>query len=148
MLHPVWRSGSIRTWIGIGMVVALSPLLVSGITGYLILHRDVIPHLQKTSSRQHDQIVPTQHLRQLIRSSATPVEGFAENGNAAQVRTYKAAQVEIAEAFAVLQPRMQKDPLLAGLFHKAHKDWIDADSLASDVVERRRPADSRLLATA
>jgi diguanylate cyclase (GGDEF)-like protein len=127
-------------------VVALSPLLVSGITGYLILHRDVIPHLQKTLSRQNDQIAPTQRLRLLIWSSASSVEGFAENGNAAQVRAYKAAQAEIAETFAALQPRMQRDLELAALFYKAHQNWLDADSLASEVVARRSPADQRVLA--
>ena len=136
MLQLVWRSGSIRTWIGIGIVVALSPLLVSGISGYLILNRDVIPGLQKTLSRQHDQIAPTQRLRLLIWSTVTPVEGFAENGNAAQVRTYKAAQAKIAEAFADLQPRMQGDLELSALLHKAHQDWIAADSLASAIVTR------------
>src|SRR5678815_2707048 len=104
MLQPVGRSASIRTWIGIGLLVALSPLVVSGITGYLFLNRDVFPRLQKTLSRQQDQINPTQKLRLLIWNSVTPVEGFAENGNAAHVRTYKAAQAEIADAFAALQP--------------------------------------------
>jgi diguanylate cyclase (GGDEF)-like protein len=145
MLHPV-RSGSIRTWIGIGMVVALSPLLLSAITGYLILNRDVIPLLQKTSSRQHDQIDPTQRLRLLIWSSVTPVAGFAEEGNAAQKRTYKAIQGKIEEAFTVLQPRMRRDPELSALVDKARQDWIAADSFASAIVDARRGPPDRKLA--
>src|SRR5678815_6052870 len=81
MLLPVSKSVSIRTWIGIGMVVALLPLLFSGITGYLVLNRDVIPLFRNTLSPQHDLIDPTQSLRLLIWSSVTPVEGFAGDVN-------------------------------------------------------------------
>ena len=145
MLHPVWKSGSIRTWIGIGMVVALSPLLLSGIMGYLILNRDVIPLFQKSSSRQHDQIDPTQGLRLLIWSSLAPVEAFADNGSSAQVRAYKAIQAKIAEAFSALEPKLQHDLELSGLFDKAHQDWIAADSRASEAL-RRSAGDLQFLA--
>src|SRR5262245_61593381 len=134
MLQPVWRSGSVRTWIAIGTVVALSPLLLAAITGHLILDQDVIPLLQKTSSRQHDQIDPTQRLRLLIWSSVTPVEGFTKGGHGVQAQTYKTVQAEIEKAFNDLRPRMLRDPELAGLFGQAHEDWSAADSLASEAL--------------
>jgi diguanylate cyclase (GGDEF)-like protein len=120
------------------MALALSPLLLSAMTGYLILNRDAIPLLQKTLSRQHDEVDPTQRLRLLIWSSASLIEGFVENGNETQVQTYKSNKVKIAQAFAVLQPRMQRDFELSVLFEKAQEDWIAADSLASKAVAAGR----------
>jgi diguanylate cyclase (GGDEF)-like protein len=147
MLHPVRKSYSIRTWLGIGMVAALSPLILSATTGYVILNRGTIPVLQKTLSRQHDQIEPTQRLRLLIWSSVTLVEGIVENGNPAQVQKYKIAQTEIAQAFAVLQPRMQRDLELSVLFDKANQDWVAADSLVSkSIAARGGSGDWQLLA--
>ena len=146
MLLPVSKSGSIRTWIGIGMVVALLPLLFSGITGYLVLNRDVIPLFRKTLSPQHDKIDPTQSLRLLIWSSVTPVEGFADDVNTSQVRTYKAVRTKIAEAFANLKPGLQRDLELSALIDKAHEDWIAADSLASELVAQGGSGDRQLLA--
>jgi len=121
----------------IGMIVALSPLLLSAMTGYLILDREAIPLLKKTLSQQRDEIDPTQRLRLLIWSSVTPVEGFVENANESEVQTYKAIQAKIAQAFADLQPEMQRDSELSGLFDKAHEDWTAADFLALKAVAAR-----------
>jgi diguanylate cyclase (GGDEF)-like protein len=137
VLVPVWRSGSIRTWIGIGILAALSPLLLSAFTGHLILDRDVIPLLQ-AHSRRHDRIDPAQRLRLLIWSSISPVEGLNANGSANDVQTYKTIQARIAEEFAVLRPRVQADPELSALFAEAQKDWIEADSHASEAMAARR----------
>ena len=51
VLHPVGKSYSIRAWMAIGMIVALSPLLLSAMTGYLILDREAIPLLKKTDRK-------------------------------------------------------------------------------------------------
>src|SRR4029453_12722404 len=129
------------------MLVALSPLMLSAIACYLMLRHDAIPLLQKTMSRRQDEIDPIQDLRLLIWSSATPVQGMVENGNAAQVHTYRTVQERIAQAFVALEPRMQRDPELSELFDKAHQDWIAADSLASKAVAASRGSgDWQLLA--
>jgi diguanylate cyclase (GGDEF)-like protein len=120
------------------MIVALSPLLISAMMGYLVLNPEAIPRLKQVLSQQRDEIDSTQRLRLLISSSATPARGFVENGNEAEVQTYKITQTKIAEAFAGLRPEMQRDPELSVLFDKAHQDWIAADSLVLKAVGARR----------
>ncbi|HEY4101846.1 MAG TPA: hypothetical protein VGM20_13310, partial [Gemmatimonadales bacterium] len=73
MLHAIWKGGSLRSWISIGMAVAIFPLGASAIGGYLVLDRGVVASFQDVVARQRNQLDPTQRLRLLLADATEPL---------------------------------------------------------------------------
>jgi HAMP domain-containing protein len=142
MLHTIWKGASLRSWVALGMAIAVLPLAASAAAGYVMLNRGVIASFQDVGARQRDQIDPTQRLRLLIWDAVPPLDAFMDEGDPRRPREYRALREQIETAFADLHARMQSDPELRTLVERARDDWTAADRLATEALSvRRAPGD-------
>jgi diguanylate cyclase (GGDEF)-like protein len=142
MLHTIWKGASLRSWVALGMAIAVLPLAASAVAGYVMLNRGVIASFQDVAARQRDQIDPTQRLRLLIWDAVPPLDEFMDEGDPRQPREYRALREQIETAFAGLHGRLQSDPELQTLVERARDDWTAADRLANEALSvRRAPGD-------
>lgn len=81
MLHTIWKGASLRSWVALGMAIAVLPLAASAVGGYVMLNRGVIASFQDVAARQRDQIDPTQRLRLLIWDAVPPLDEFVDEGD-------------------------------------------------------------------
>lgn len=44
MIHTIWKGGSLRSWITFGITLAILPLAIASVGGYLWLHNGVRMH--------------------------------------------------------------------------------------------------------
>jgi diguanylate cyclase (GGDEF)-like protein len=140
MLHAIWKGGSLRSWIAIGMAVAILPLGASAIGGYLVLGRGVVASFQDVAARQRNQLDPTQRLRLLLADATEPLDDFVDEGDPRDPAAYREARGRIESLFADLGPRMQRDSALRSLVARAEDDWTSADRIATRVLSVRRAA--------
>lgn len=138
MLHVIWKGGSLRSWIALGMAIAVLPLAASALAGYLMLSRGVVASFQDVAARQRDQIDPTQRLRLLLLDAATPLDDFMDEGNPRQPPAYRALRERIEAMFADVHDHMRSDSELRTLVARARDDWTAADRLAAEALSVRR----------
>ena len=46
MLHAIWKGASLRSWVALGMTLAVVPLAASAIGGYVVLRHGVLDAFQ------------------------------------------------------------------------------------------------------
>jgi diguanylate cyclase (GGDEF)-like protein len=142
MLHAIWKGASLRSWVALGMAIAVLPLAASAVGGYLMLNRGVIASFQDVAARQRDQIDPTQRLRLMIWDAVPPLDAFMDEGDPRQPHEYRAMREQIEAAFAGLHADMRSDRELQTLVERARDDWTAADRLATEAISvRRAPGD-------
>jgi diguanylate cyclase (GGDEF)-like protein len=147
VLHTSWKGGSLRSWIALGMALAILPLAGSAVAGYLILGRGVIASFQEVAMRQRAQIDPTQRLRLLLLGAETPLDDFMDEGDPHQPQAYRVMRERIETLFAGVHEQMRADSGLRGLVERARDDWTAADRLAgSALATRHAPGDPQAAA--
>ena len=129
-----FKTRSFRFWIALGMVLALAPLAVSAVGGYLLLNRGVVASFQDVANRQRTQIVPAQRLRLLIWDTVAAVDEFVEAGDATRGLEYRALRGQIESVFASLGEAMKNEPAARTLLERARDDWTVADHSATELV--------------
>lgn len=139
MLNAIGKGGSLRTWIATGMAIALLPLAVTALGGYLVLGRGVIAAFQDVAARQRDEIDPTQRLRLLLLEAATPLDDYVDEGDPRLPAAYREQRQLIETAFASVHDQMPRDPELRIVVERARDDWTAADRLAAEALSVRRP---------
>ncbi len=140
MLHTVWRGGSLRSWIALGMAFAVLPLAVSAVAGYWWLSRGVLASFQDVAARQRQQIDPTQRLRLLIVDAASPLDDFMDEGDPTRPAAYRAARERIESLFATLRDAVASDRASVSLVDRAQDDWTAADRVATVALSVHRAA--------
>jgi diguanylate cyclase (GGDEF)-like protein len=147
MPRTTWTSRSLRFWVGLGMALAVLPLCLSAVGGYILLRHGVIAGFQDVASRQRYQIEPTQRLRLLLWEALVPVDDFVDEGEPQQPQAYRALRERIETAFAELDRGLRAEAEPLDLVHRAHEDWNAADALATEVLSARRaPGDEKIAA--
>lgn len=142
MLHAIWRGGSLRAWIALGMVTAVLPLATAAVAGYLILSRGVLASFQDVAARQRDQIDPTQQLRLALVEAATPLDAFVDEGDPRQPLTYRTLREGVETRFAAILDHTPSGSEVRALVERARVDWTAADRLATEALSvRRAPGD-------
>ncbi len=126
------------------MILAIVPLAVSAIGGYLLLGRGVIASFQDVTHRQIYQIEPTQRLRLLVWDALAPVDEFLDAADPAQPLAYRAARSRIETEFANLVEALSQEPMAQTIVARARDDWTAADRLATELIAvPLPPGDSR-----
>lgn len=134
------RTKSLRFWVALGMVIALAPLVLSAVGGYLLLNRGVIASFHDVTSRQRDQIIPAQQLRVMIWETMPPVDEFIEEGNPVHLPAYRNLRAQIESGFAALIDALRGEPATRALLERARDDWTAADRNATELISVSRPA--------
>lgn len=143
MLHATWTAGSLRFWVGLGIALAILPLLLSAGIGIFLLDRGVIAAFDDVAARQRDQISPNQDLRVLLWEAAAPVELYLDDGDPAEVAKYRDIRERVEAAFARLHRALETAPEAKTLVERAREDWSAADRVANEIIAvRRTPGDA------
>jgi diguanylate cyclase (GGDEF)-like protein len=146
MLRATWTGGSLRFWVGIGMLLAVLPFVVSAVGGFVLLDRGVIGAFQDVAQRQRAQIDPLLRLRVALWESAVPVNQFLDDDDPRDAAEYRRVREQIEAGFAELQKALASEPEARALVERARADWTTASHLANEVITvRRRPGDPRPL---
>ncbi len=141
-----FKTRSFRFWIALGMILALAPLAVSAIGGYILLNHGVVASFQDVADRQRTQVVPAQRLRLLIWDTVAPVDEFVEAGDGTRALEYRALRGQIESAFAGLDEAMKGEPAARTLLERARDDWTAADHSATELVSvSMAPEDPRTI---
>jgi diguanylate cyclase (GGDEF)-like protein len=142
MLLTALRGRSLRSWIALGMTITVLPLATAAVVGYLMLNRGIIASFQDITTRQRDQIDPTQRLRLLLLDAATPLDDFMDEGDPLQPAAYRIARERVEAMFVDVHAAMRSAPELRALVERARDDWTAADRLAAEGLSvRRAPGD-------
>jgi diguanylate cyclase (GGDEF)-like protein len=143
MLYAVWKSLSLRFWIGVGIAVAILPLGVSAVAGYLMLNHGVIESFQDVAARYRNQIEPVQRLSLLLWDAVVPVDEFVDEGKTSQAPAYRALRQQIEAGFAEAHANLSSGSDPSALFERALEDWTEADGLATEAISvQRSPGDA------
>jgi diguanylate cyclase (GGDEF)-like protein len=134
MLFAKWSERSLRSWVAIGMTLAVLPILASGLVDHLMLEKGVIADLRDVAARQRDQIDPAQQLRIALWEAAVPLNEYLDTHQAREVGAYRAQRILIEAGFAKLHEQLSSDHELRGLLERAADDWRAADGVASDLL--------------
>lgn len=121
------------------MVIALAPLVLSAIGGYLLLNRGVIAPFHDVTFRQREQIIPAQQLRVMIWETVPPVDEFVEEGNPVHLHAYRNLRAQIEAGFAASIRALRGDPATRALLERARDDWTAADRHATELISVPRP---------
>ena len=149
MLHATWTAGSLRFWVGLGIALAILPLLLSAALGIYLLDRGVIAAFDDVASRQRDQIGPNQNLRVLLWEAAAPIELYLDDGDPAEAAKYRDIRERVEAGFARLHRGLGTAPEAKTLAERARVDWSAADRVANEVIAVRwTPGDAHGLALA
>ncbi|HET8633770.1 MAG TPA: diguanylate cyclase [Gemmatimonadales bacterium] len=142
MLYTIWRGASLRAWVGLGMALAIIPLVASAVGGYVVLKHGVIESLRDIASRQRNEIDPAQRLRLLLWETSPPLDEYMDEGDPRRPAEYRAARERVEAAFATVHAQMARDPEMQQLVERARDDWTAADRVATEALSvRRTPGD-------
>ncbi len=125
---------SLRVWLAIGMLVAMAPLGVSLVAGYLLLSHGVIAPFHDVASRHGSQMAPLQQQRLTIWETLAPVDEYVEDGDPLHIPAYRHLRQAIETGFASLHEALRDEPEKQAVLVRAREDWADADRFATDLV--------------
>ena len=137
MLLATLTARSLRFWVGLGIALAVLPLILSAIIGYALINRGVIAPFADVAARQLDQIDPNQDLRILLWEATAPVELYLDDGDPLQAAKYRALRARIEAELARLHRALETEPEAKALSERARDDWIAADRLANEIISAR-----------
>jgi diguanylate cyclase (GGDEF)-like protein len=143
MINAIWKGGSLRSWITFGMAVAILPLALSSVGGYLWLHNGVLMQLHDVANRQRTEIDPLQRLRLLILDAGTPLDSFVDEGHSHLPPRYQEIAERIAATFDSLDTNLKSDSSVRPIVDAAEIQWRSADQAAEEVMSAPHlPGDS------
>jgi len=134
MLQSKWKSGSLRFWIGVGMVITVLPLLLTTVLHHTIMVRSVIGDFQDVAARHREQLLPAQQLQLSLWESTDPIDLFLIGGDQAQAQAYRQIREQIKARFARLHGALANEAEARTLVERAREDWTAADRIASRVL--------------
>ncbi len=140
MLRATWGAGSLRLWVAVGMAMAILPLALSAVVGYVILDRDVMAPFHDVATRQRTHIDPTQRLQLRLWESAVPLDLYLDSGDPRDRESFRAARQRVETGFAELHAALASEPKVRPMVERAHADWSEADRVATELISVRRPA--------
>ena len=73
MLKTIWAGGSLRLWLFMAIMIAVTPLAVSAVLGYAMINNGVIASYNDMVERHRLQLDPAHQLRLELWSIPTPL---------------------------------------------------------------------------
>jgi hypothetical protein len=105
MTHPprrvpaFWRRRSLRFWLGAGMLLAILPLAVCAVGGYLLYERTISAPLREAVEIQHTVSIPLQGISVTLWEAAQAVNDYAIDGDVRHRPAFRRARTAIERAF-------------------------------------------------
>ena len=130
----ILRSRSLKFWVALGMVIAIGPLFISALGGFVLLNRGVIAAFDDVALRQREQSASLQRLRLLLWETLPPVDEFVDRKNHVAPPTYRDVREKIEVEFAGLTDAFQGQQATLVLLEHAQDDWTTADRHATGLI--------------
>jgi diguanylate cyclase (GGDEF)-like protein len=147
MIDTILKGGSLRSWVAFGMALAILPLAIASVGGYVWLHDGVLMRLRDVSYRQRVEIAPVQRLRLMILEAGTPLDSFIDEGHAHLPVRYHAIEDRIDATFDSLDVNLTSDSTMRPIVDAAERQWHAADRAAEEALSTSyRPGDVRAAA--
>lgn len=134
------KTKSLRFWVGLGMLIALLPIVLSASGGYLLLNWGVIVPFHDVTSRQRQQIIPVQKLRIMIWEALAPVDEFIEDGDPVHLSAYRSLRTQIETSFTTLSDALRGEPAVQASLERARNEWTAAERHATELISVVRGA--------
>src|SRR6218665_2676236 len=134
------QTRSLRFWIGAGMVMAIVPVVIAAVVGFVVLNHGAIASFRHVAERQGTEIVPAQRIGVTLWDTAVRVDEFVVDGNPRHQAAFREARTRIESNFASLLARLGTNPVAHALATKAHEDWKAAEALGEELTSVIHPA--------
>lgn len=128
------KTRSFRFWMGLCAALALTPIAVSAIGGFLLLERGVVGPFEAIAERHRYHVVPVQQLNMLVKDTLAPVDEFVNGANPTGPQAYRSMRQQIEAEFAELELHSHIASSAKPLLQRAHENWIAADRSATELM--------------
>lgn len=130
----LFKARSLRFWVALGMIVALTPLTLSALFGQLVLNRGVIEAFNDVAARHRTELGPLQDLRILVWDTLVPVDEYVNEGGSQRPLLYRELRSRIESGFANVRVQFNDDPEALQHLDTAFTSWGAADMLATELA--------------
>ena len=139
MTRPMqfFRRQSLRSWIGLAMVCAMLPLLLSAIIGYAVYHQTIVQPFRDVLTRQHDLLISIERIQGDYWTISEALNGYVLTGDPVHRDGYAAAEERVEAQFR----RLDAAAAAAGdleLVDAAREEWDRASVDAAAILARPR----------
>lgn len=128
-----WEGRSIRFWIMVGMVVTMTPVMLSAVGGFILQKKVVLGSLKDSTHLYSERIMPIEHIRDRLWDTVVPIDRWLVDGDPSHMETYKSLSADIGDSFTYLQNNMEADSALAANIARAEEDWRQAAVLIEGI---------------
>jgi diguanylate cyclase (GGDEF)-like protein len=137
VLHTTWKGGSLRFWVFVSMALAIVPLLISAVAGFVLLKHGAVSDFRDVAARYRDQIAPSHRLQLHLWEATDPIDLYLDDRDAADANAYRTLRQTIEGEFAQVRNAVSHEPEALGLVERARADWTEADRIAAQILARR-----------
>ncbi len=130
---------SLRFWVALGMFIALAPLAVSAVGGFILLDLGVIRPFSDVAHRQRYEILPVQNLRLLILETDPSLDDYVELKDYRSLDAYRAQREKVEREFSAASEALKDEPSLQDLLARARTNWASADRHANSLISAPSP---------
>lgn len=141
MIEATWKGGSLRARVAVAMGLAVLPLAISAVAGYLILNHGVIGAYRDVAARQHEEIAPAQRLQIAMLDAAEQIDEFVDTRDMTFKSAYRDHRAQIEADFALLHKGLGTRLEERTLIERARDDWTAADGLAIQITTVAKAAE-------
>ena len=141
MIEATWKGGSLRARVAVAMGLAVLPLAISAVAGYLILNHGVIGAYRDVAARQHEEIAPAQRLQIAMLDAAEQIDEFVDTRDMTFKSAYRDHRAQIEADFALLHKGLGARLEERTLIERARDDWTAADGLAIQITTVAKAAE-------
>jgi diguanylate cyclase (GGDEF)-like protein len=141
MIEATWKGGSLRARVAVAMGLAVLPLAISAVAGYLILNHGVIGAYRDVAARQHEEIAPAQRLQIAMLDAAEQIDEFVDTRDMTFKSAYRDHRAQIEADFALLHKGLGTRLEERTLIERARDDWTAADGLATQITTVAKAAE-------
>ncbi|NDV01942.1 diguanylate cyclase domain-containing protein [Pseudoroseicyclus tamaricis] len=133
-LRGWFRSLSLRTWLIVGMGVALLPIFIVGALTFATYHSQIAQPFREVLNTQHRILLPLERLQGEMWGLSAAVNDFAETGEEAYRSTFEATERQIATHLAQLELAAGSSPAFRPILDAALQDWALLVQVAAEVA--------------
>ena len=102
MLETEWKAGSLRSRVAIAMALAVLPLAIAAVVGYLFPDHGVIAAYRDVATRQREMIDPAQRLQVALLQADGRIDYYVATGDLDFMTAYRKDREQIETDFAQL----------------------------------------------
>ncbi len=133
-LSAFWRRRSLKFWLATGMMMAVLPITVFSVTGYLVYHHQITRPLVDVASKQRGILLPLQGLQLDLIDISELVNDFAVGDNVHRIDTYRQKTAHVDGALAQVASVADTHGMDLTAINSARSEWKDLSQTAQAIL--------------